>query len=161
MGRTSLALAAVLVAAIPRPASSATVAVFPFELINTGIEPTRPDEEARLRELNALLRDALSGQGIEPVDLTPVQGALATISSLRGCNGCELDLAKEIGAEAAMLGWVQKVSNLILNINLQMREVASGRLLAGGSVDIRGNTDRSWERGLRALLRRVLPAASP
>ena len=47
--------------------------------------------------------------------------------------------------------WVQKVSNLILNINLELRDAATGQTLDVGSVDIRGNTDESWRRGARRL----------
>lgn len=46
--------------------------------------------------------------------------------------------------------WVQKVSNLILNINLEVRSEA-GATRYRGSVDIRGNTDESWLRGVRRL----------
>ena len=46
--------------------------------------------------------------------------------------------------------WVQKVSNLILNINLEVRSEA-GAIRYRGSVDIRGNTDESWLRGVRRL----------
>ena len=70
--------------------------------------------------------------------------------------------AQQVGADYAVLGWVQKVSNLILNINLQIREVATGRLVKAGSADIRGNTDESWSRGLRYLLaHRIFPADKP
>jgi hypothetical protein len=31
-------------------------------------------------------------------------------------------------------------------------DVATGKTLKGGSVDIRGNTDQSWDRGLKYLL---------
>jgi len=47
---------------------------------------------------------------------------------------------------------VQKVSNLILNVNLVVEDVATGKTLRADSVDIRGNTDESWTRGLRYLL---------
>ena len=46
--------------------------------------------------------------------------------------------------------WVQKVSNLILNINVEVRSEA-GATRYRGSVDIRGNTDESWLRGVRRL----------
>ena len=52
-----------------------------------------------------------------------------------------------------MTGTVQKVSNLILNINLYERDVASGDLLRAMSVDIRSNTDKSWTRGVSYLVR--------
>ena len=47
---------------------------------------------------------------------------------------------------------MQKVSELILNINLVIEDSATGAVVRAGSVDIRGNTDQSWQRGLRFLL---------
>jgi hypothetical protein len=38
------------------------------------------------------------------------------------------------------------VSNLILNMNVYMADVRSGRVLLTKSVDLRGNTDDSWSR---------------
>ena len=58
-----------------------------------------------------------------------------------------------LGADRVMTAWVQKVSNLILNINIQINDVASGQPLLNKSVDIRGNTDASWERGIRYMVR--------
>ena len=74
------------------------------------------------------------------MDATPLAEEVERLY-LRGCNGCELKLARRLGAQFAGIGWVQKVSNLILNINLQVRDVTSGRLTHAGTVDIRGNTD--------------------
>ena len=48
--------------------------------------------------------------------------------------------------------WVQKVSNLILNLNIEVRDSATGEALYTRSVDIRGNTDESWLRGVRRLV---------
>jgi hypothetical protein len=132
----------------------ATLALFPFELVNTSLEPTRPDETARLAALLGRARERLEAAGYEVVDTAPVAAEVAKVSSLRDCNGCELPMAQGLGAELAAVGWVQKVSNLILNINLQIREVATGRLVEAGSVDIRGNTDESWRRGVTYLIDR-------
>ena len=85
---------------------------------------------------------------------------MAGLGSLRGCNGCEVALGRRLGADFVVIGWVQKVSNLILNLNLQVRSVASGAVVSAGSVDIRGNTDESWRRGgLYLLEHRILPPA--
>ena len=46
--------------------------------------------------------------------------------------------------------WVQKVSNLILNINVEVRS-ETGATRYRGSVDIRGNADEAWLRGVRRL----------
>ena len=135
-------------------AAAERIVLFDFELINTSLEPTRPDEEARLAMISSLLRAEFARRDdFEVLDATPLAEDVEELY-LRGCNGCELKLARRLGAQFAGLGWVQKVSNLILNINLQVRDVTSGRLTHAGTVDIRGNTDESWRRGLRYLLER-------
>ncbi len=63
-----------------------------------------------------------------------------------------LDRDKAPGAERIALCWVQKVSNLILNINIEVRNVATGETVYAKSVDIRGNTDETWLRGVRRLV---------
>jgi hypothetical protein len=68
------------------------------------------------------------------------------------CNGCGLETGKAFGAERVGRCWVQKVSNLILNINIEVRSVATGETLYVKSVDIRGNTDEAWLRGVRRVV---------
>jgi Protein of unknown function (DUF2380) len=156
MRRTLLALA-ILLLALPAHAAD-RVALLPFEFVNTSLEPTRPDEEARMVMLGEVVTQRMAEAGFEMVDPAPVAAQVAALSSLRGCNGCEQALGRELGADFVAVGWVQKVSNLILNFNLQVRSVASGVIVAAGSVDIRGNTDVSWRRGALYLLEhRILP----
>ncbi len=47
---------------------------------------------------------------------------------------------------------MQKVSNLILNINVQIKDVPTGEMLYAKSVDLRSNTDQSWLRGIRYMV---------
>ena len=78
-----------------------------------------------------------------------LQKKMAAGPEISGCNGCERDYARSIGANWAAWGIVQKVSNLILNINVYMEDAASGKLEFVKSVDIRGNTDEflaAWAR---------------
>ena len=138
------------------------MASFGLELISTSLEPVQPAETARIEALARQLSADLSTRGYTLVDMAPVQARIDATTSLQDCPTCELDLAKQVGADYAVLGWVQKVSNLILNVNLQLHEVATGKLLRAGSADIRGNTDESWRRGLRYVLaHRIFPADKP
>ncbi len=142
----------VLLCAASSPVTAAeTLAVFDFTLVNTSPAASTPEELARLRSLDRQLHDDLAHR-YALVDMAPVRGAMARVGAIRGCNGCELDMARELGAGLAAYGWVQKVSNLILNINLVIEDAGSGRVVRAGSVDIRGNNDESWRRGLRYLL---------
>lgn len=156
--RLFLALSLLLVAAAP-VRSAETLALLPFALENTSLEPDRPDELARIDMLDEVAGARLREAGFELVDTAPVAEEVAAMSSIRGCNGCEIPLGRKLGTALIGFGWVQKVSNLILNINMVVRDVDTGRLVAAGSVDIRGNTDESWRRGVVYLLdHRILPA---
>ncbi len=152
--RTWLAALAVLGAASGPAAAQEMprIAVFDFNLNNTSPTASTPEEMARLHRLDGQLREGLQGR-YTLVDMAPAQGQLARVDSIRGCNGCELAMARELGAQQVAYGWVQKVSNLILNVNLVVEDAATGQTLHADSVDIRGNTDESWTRGLRYLLR--------
>ena len=63
-----------------------------------------------------------------------------------------------MGAEVALTGTVQKISNLILNLNIYLRDAKDDRLLQSMSADFRGNTDESWSRALSYLIRNKLLA---
>ena len=61
------------------------------------------------------------------------------------------------GNYAGMTGTVQKVSNLIINMNIYLHDVQTGKPIAAMSADMRGNTDESWTRTMDWLIRnRVL-----
>ena len=135
-------------------AAQTKVAVFEFELIDTSLEGAmngpRADEQRRL---------AASGR-YAPVDLSPV-AAEARASNLQACGGCDAGLARRAGAELAVTGTVQKVSNLILNMNIYVRDATDGHLVTQMSADFRGNTDESWSRALDWLVRnRMLAGGS-
>jgi hypothetical protein len=144
------------------PSHAQTVAVFDFELIDTSLEGeirgARPDEQARLGQLSVQLRERLKDSGrFSLVDIAPVT-AEARASNLQGCGGCDTRLAARVGADLSITGTVQKVSNLILNINIYIRDVSSGATIAAMSADMRGNTDESWFRALDWLIRNRLLA---
>jgi hypothetical protein len=146
------------------PTVAQSVAVFDFELIDTSLEGAirgaRPDEQERLARLSDQLRQLLRASGrFSLVDITPIARE-AQASNLQACGGCDIQLARRIGAELAITGTVQKVSNLILNMNIYVREASSGVTIAAMTADMRGNTDGSWSRTLDWLVRNRLLAPS-
>ena len=159
------AAAIALTLALPRLATAAandtglpSVAFFGFRLINTSLEPTTPIEAGRIEMLGDLFRQRLGSSGrFKIVPIAPdMQQRIAAGPEISGCNGCERDYAKSIGANWAAWGTVQKVSNLILNINVYMEDAVSGKLEFVKSVDVHGNTDESWRHGLDYMLRHYL-----
>jgi hypothetical protein len=162
MSRLFVALLALMLHAGPTAAAARSLAVFDFELIDTSLEGElngpRRDEQVRLAHTTDQLRQRLSESGqFLVLDIAPV-AAQARASNLQACGGCDTRLAKTIGAELAVTGTVQKVSNLILNMNIYVRDVQSGEMVAAMSADLRGNTDESWARTLDWLLRNRLLA---
>ncbi len=149
-------------AVVPTIAAERRVAVFDFEFIDSSLEGeikgTRPDEQARLAHTGDQLRARLTESGrFSVLNIAPVASA-ARASNLQACGGCDTQLARHLGAELAITGTVQKVSNLILNMNIYVREVETGKLIAAMSADMRGNTDETWSRTLTWLVRnRLLP----
>lgn len=144
------------------PTNAQTVAVFDFELIDTSLQGeingSRADEQARLTRLGDQVRQRLRDSGrFSLVDIAPIASE-ARASNLQACGGCDTHLAGRVGAELAVTGTVQKVSNLILNMNIYIRDAASGGTVAAMSADIRGNTDESWSRTLDWLVRNRLLA---
>jgi hypothetical protein len=143
-------------------AAPRTIAVFDFELIDTSLEGSvngpRADEQTRLADVGDRLRQRLAESGkFTLVDMAPV-AAEAHASNLQACGGCDARLARRVSAELALTGTVQKVSNLILNMNIYVRDAGSGRVVAAASADLRGNTDESWSRALDWLVRNRLLA---
>ena len=157
---TVLLLGAVVAARSAADTSGGTkrIAFFGFQLINTSLEADTTNEGRRLSMLESLFREKLAPSGRFTILPIPpeMQAAIADGPEISNCNGCERDYARSLGADWAAWGTVQKVSNLILNINLYIKDVSSGELTFVKSVDIRGNTDESWRHGLDYMLRHYL-----
>lgn len=155
---------AMMLALAPLPARAKDkiqLAVFGFELIDSSlqgdIEGQNADDLARLTMIEEDLKRILTESGrYEMVDVAAAADAVEAAGYLHGCNGCEAKIADQLGADQALIGWVQKVSNLILNLNVGIREADSKRKVFAASVDIRGNTDESWRHGIRYLIKRKL-----
>jgi hypothetical protein len=157
-----LGLPGALVLLLFGDAAARPVAVFDFELIDTSLESAaggmRADEQARLARVSDQLRQRLAESGrFTVLDIAPVARE-AKASNLQSCGGCDVDLAKRIGAELAVTATVHKVSNLILNMSIYVRDVSSGATIAVMNADMRGNTDESWRRTLDWLIRNRLLA---
>ncbi len=113
-------------------------------------------QQARTVMISDELRNQLRDRALYRVaDNAPAGKLIAGLASkqdLNACNGCELEIGRKLGVERVGVCWVQKISNLILNINLRVEDVATGKTVFQRSVDIRGNTDLSWRRGVKALV---------
>ncbi|QPF93672.1 DUF3280 domain-containing protein [Bradyrhizobium commune] len=159
--RALITIATLLLSGSGAFADPPKLAVFDFELIDTSLPGefygSKP-EEARLDRISEQLRKELAESGrFQVLDIAPVRDA-AQHSNLQACGGCDLKLAGELGADIEITGLVQKVSNLIINLNIYLRDVKTGNLITAASADMRGNTDESWTRTMSYLIRNRLLA---
>ena len=135
----------------------ASIAFFGITFIDTSTEGAyhgeRPDEVARVKMLEDYVAEQFTERGFTLVDLGPVEADINRVASVADCNFCDVIMARNLGAYYSVVGEVQKVSNLILSMNLIVRDAEEGQHVRGMSVDIRGNTDNSWRRGMRYILK--------
>ncbi len=159
--RALLCFAALLLTGSVAFADPPKLAVFDFELIDTSLPGEfygSKAEEARLLRISEQLRKALIESGrFQVLDITPVRDA-ARHANLQACGGCALKLAGELGADLEITGMVQRVSNLIINLNIYLRDVKTGNMITAASADMRGNTDEAWTRTMSYLIRNRLLA---
>ncbi len=147
------------------------VVVFPFELIDVtnssgpmGYEvggglPAGPDKDEvrRLKLITDDLVRRIAEDGRYAVvaenDLAP---ELEKAVPIHKCNGCEDDIAKRFGANLALIMTVEKLSDLLFNFNLYLRDVTQQKVTSIMSTTIQGSTDEAWLRGVRYLAERKL-----
>ncbi|MBX9684683.1 MAG: DUF3280 domain-containing protein [Hyphomicrobium sp.] len=129
---------------------------------NDGLEPTSDAEQQRLQLLEDVFKSKLTKSGrytFMPMT-DEVKAKIKAGQFIGECGGCEVDYGRQLGA--TLIAWVtvQKVSNLILNLNVFIADVATEKMTFVHSVDIRGNTDESWSRSLVYLVDNYLLQAT-
>lgn len=151
-------------------ASERTILIMPFELVDTSLEGEvygeSPEQTARLAMTTGYIEGRL---GQSPRFTVADRRAIAPLlERYRGqyayvykCHGCAIEAARRLDAELVMVGWVQKVSNLILGMSMRVYGVADGQLRDAGFVSLRGNTDIMWRRAAARLLKDSLLAGDP
>lgn len=154
------ALAGCLFLAGVLPAVAAQkAAVFPFDLRDAQQEgevvpQLNPDDLKRLKLVADELKSLMEKSGnYEIVDLSSMAKEVDAASPFNKCNGCEADLAKKAGAEIAVTGFADKVSDALISLQVFARNAETGEMTKSMSAEVRGNTDELWLHGIRYLWR--------
>ncbi|MEJ8835331.1 DUF3280 domain-containing protein [Ramlibacter sp. AN1133] len=165
--RTVVASVAALLFGPPRafaqapapPPGPRSIAVLQIELLDDQNNPaTKAAQEVRLRDALLQLRKELGERGLyRVVDPGPAQALQEHLRAQQEffyrCDDCAAQVGRQLGVDLVMTPWVQKVSELILNFNVQIFDVPAGKVIFSKSVDMRGNEDESWRRAVRYLVR--------
>lgn len=136
-----------------------SLAVLDFELVDEQNNPlTKAAQVLRLAQATQQIQRELAERGLyrvlDPSPSADLQRKLRDQQAfLYRCDDCAEQVGLLLGADLVMATWVQKVSELILNVNVQIYDVKAQQVLLSKSVDMRGNDDTSWTRAVRYLVR--------
>jgi hypothetical protein len=157
--RPLVLLLAALPLAVRSQAAPASLVLPDIELLDTQPDPNQAADHARrIQNTSRQLREGLAQAGLyRIIDPTTVQSTIdeqrAAHATIFDCNGCAQAIGQAARSDLVAMAWVQKVSQLILNLNVEVRETATDRVVLNKSVDMRGNNDESWARAARFMLR--------
>ena len=155
-----LVLAALLPAGIARAAAERPLAVVGFNFVDTSGEAKDQSaaHAARLSAMMETLQSKLAASGRfkiialactpEPCTAEPdVDGAMAE--------------ARKAGADWTLVGTVRKTSTLILDMPVEVIDMASGKAVYGRLLSFRGDTDDAWQHAARFLARELIAQLPP
>ena len=158
-----LAVAAAAPAHLQAADAPKRVVVLDIELLKADYLPdahtVTTEERRRLEIVAELIRTRLREEGYDPVPAAATREAIREASPLQrlhACNGCERHIARSLSADWVLVGWIQFVSNLILNLNVVAIDVETGASVAHAFVDLRGNTERTWRHATTYMLDHIL-----
>ena len=132
-------------------------AVFPFDIRDVSqegelIPQLNAEDQRRMVLVADELKALMKKDGLyEIVDLTPLAKEVDDKSPYSKCDGCEVPLAKKAGADLAVTGYVDKLSDALISLQLFARDTETGKLTKRMAAEIRGNTDDLWLHGIRWL----------
>jgi hypothetical protein len=92
------------------------------------LEPTTNAERVRLASIESLFKAKLEASGQYKFIPADAAAKMAPGPEIGTCGGCEFDYGKQLGADYAAWIVVQKVSDLILNLNVYMADIATRKL---------------------------------
>ncbi len=136
------------------------LAVLPIEIEDTSGEAGAADRhDAMLASLTRFISEAIAAAGIyDVVDPARVKQAVEAENPgtyLRACNGCEFDIANSVGADRVMIGWLFKMSTLVLSLHVVIKDVATGNIIYAKTFDFRGDNEKSWKRAADYMVKAI------
>jgi hypothetical protein len=153
-----------LIAAVP-PALAADaqaappikIAVFDFELEDVSPAASLPGASATtaatMEKVSSEARRMLSQSGrYSLVDVSKVDAKPVTEKSLRNCDGCEIGIALQLGAEQSFVGVVRRATMTDYYVMIQISDCRTGKIINQQVANFAGGED-GWASGARMLIR--------
>jgi hypothetical protein len=140
--------------ALSARADTLKAVVFDLEFAGSPMEGPSGIAPERLHKASEAIKAQIATSGqLTLVDIAPAKAEIEKNLPLRNCNGCDLDIAKSLGADVEVTTALQKSSDVILAFSGSIRDVKTGKVVATGVVDVRGNGDDAWNHGIKFLVK--------
>jgi hypothetical protein len=155
----SLAAAAAVFVMPPSAAAEPEVriAVFDFTLDDRSagrgiVEPDAIDSENLAKSTEEARRLLADSGRYSIVHTSDAVDDVMSAGGVQYCNGCEVPLAKELGAEQAMVGVFTRVSRTEYTLQILIRDAETGAVVSNASTGLRMGANYSWPRGVKWLM---------
>lgn len=149
---------------VPAPSTAPIkIAVFAFELEDfsaaIGQGPSPIETTHLVQATEEAKRQLLQSGRYSLIDTAGADTSAAKGQGLRNCGGCETAIAKELGADQALIGVVIKISMTEYTVRLQISDARTGEVVSSPATDLRMGTGDSWFRGVRWLIKNRMLAS--
>lgn len=142
------------------------LALFDFELEDFSAGTSSPDaasaDAAHLSNVTEKVRQLFAQSGrYKLIDVKTVEEPAVRTHTLRDCNGCDADIALQLGAEQSLVGVVSRISRTEYVVKFQVRDTRTGTIVAAADSGLRMGADYSWSRGAASLIKEQLLESRP
>lgn len=144
-------------AATGEQSSAVKIAVFNFELEDdtpSAVLLNQSDPRAAtMAQASAAAREQLAASGrYSVVDVSKSDAKAVRDGMLRRCNGCEADIARQLGAEESLVGIVRPITQTDYYVLVVIRDARSGKVLDEQEANFAGD-QTGWPSGVRMLIK--------
>jgi hypothetical protein len=137
------------------------IAVFNFELKDfsggAGIIPESDQDREQLRLATETVRRLLTESGrYSLIDVSHADTPDVTAGSLHECDGCDVPIARKLGADQSLVGVVTRITRTDYAVTFKLRDAKTGAPIAVEQTDLRIGANYSWNRGAAWLIKSQL-----
>ena len=132
------------------------IAVADFDYFDTSGEPTnqQAEHQARLKAFADAIRADLERDGRYRVVALSCPQTRCAAAELAPAE--LLEKARAAGANRLLYGGIQKMSTLIQNAKVQVVDIGENKLRFDRLITFRGDTDESWQRAERFIVKDLI-----
>lgn len=137
------------------------LALFDFELEDFSASASSADvnssDATQLANVTEMVRQLFVQSGrYRLIDIESVEAPAVRTHTLRDCNGCDADIALQVGAEQSLVGVVTRISRTEYVVKFQVRDARTGAVVVAADSGLRMGADYSWSRGATRLIKEQL-----